>query len=415
MHGYLEDEKTSLRLFVGLWIIYMLICLNKNTYAAAIASIVDVGLFDKSAAGIINASYYLLYGGAQLFLSRLTDKIPPWNMLFFGLCSAVVINLVMATTRSFSVMLTAWTMGGLLQFGVWPATLKIIATVLNHQHRKKAAIYISICLCTGSVLSYFSAMLLLKKWSWPSLFFFTASLLFLATIAWYILIRRTKKKLVHRQGEPVQAAEVPEKQAEKPNLFRLFLISGFAIMLIPSITRCMLDQGVKSWVPTMMMETFGITADTASLIAMLVTLINASGVFLSSRLTQKWKNPVLISAVLFAATGPTCALLLLITHLPVWFVALLLILTTTASYGINQLLIVDMPTAFEKYNCIGTVTSICNAFASFGVMLGNFSFGFLADLYGWNAVIITWLLLGLLSVVCCLVALPMWKRFTAKA
>jgi len=415
MHGYLEDEKTSLHLFVALWIVYTVICLSKNTYAAAIASIVDVGLFDKSAAGIINASYYLLYGGAQLFLSRLTDKIPPWHMLFFGLCSAIIINLVMATTRSFSVMLTAWTLGGLLQFGIWPATLKTIATVLNHQHRKKAAVYISVCLCTGSVLSYFSAMLLLKRWAWPSLFFFTSAVLLLVAVYWQILMRRVKKKLVHPQETKASPSDPSAVKAKKPNLLRLFLVSGFAIMLIPAITRCMLDQGIKSWVPTMMMETFGITADTASLIAMLVTLVNVSGVFLAARATAKWKNSVLTAAIFFAATVPACALLLFITALPIWFVASLLILATTASYGINQLIIVNMPTAFEKYNCIGAVTSIANAFASFGVMLGNFGFGFIADRFGWNAVMITWILLGVISVLCCLAALPFWKRFTRQA
>lgn len=411
MHGYLKDEKTSHLLFIGLWIIYMVICLSKNTYSAAIASIVDEGLFDKSAAGIINAAFYLIYGLAQLFLSRLTDKCAPWRMLFLGILGALAANTVMAVTRSFSVMLIAWSVNGLLQFAVWPSTLNIIATVLHKEHRQKAAVYISVCLATGAVSSYFAAMLLLRRFSWASLFWFSAILLVLSLLLWIYVTAKMKKKLVFDYEEKAKPAET--KEGEKAPLFRLLVVSGFLIFLIPAIGRCMLDQGVKSWVPTMMMESYGITAGTSSFIAMLVTLVNVFGVFLAVRVQRKLKNnPVTASAAFFIASVPMFALLLLIGKMPIFFVVVLLVTSTTAMYGINQLMVVDVPTAFRKYNCIGTVSSIINAFASFGVMLGNFGYGFLAEHFGWNAVIITWIVISSLSALCCFLVLPFWKRFT---
>ncbi len=412
MHGYLKNEKTSHFLFISVWILYMVVCLTKNTYAAAIASIVDEGLFSKSAAGIINAAFYLIYGLAQLFLSRLTDKIPPWRMLYVGLLGALICNTAMAMTRSFSVMLIAWSVNGLLQFAVWPSTLNIIATVLHKEHRQKAAVYISVCLAAGSVGSYFAAMLLLRRFSWASLFWLSVILLSMVFILWIVATIKTERNLVH--DDVPNLPQETKQEGEKAPLFRLLAISGLLVFLLPAIGRCMLDQGVKSWVPTMMMESYGISAGTSSFIAMVVTLVNVSGVILATTFQRKImkNNPVSASAAFFAVSVPLFALLLLIGKMPIFFVVVLLVTSTTAMYGINQLMLVEVPTAFRKYNCIGTVTSIINAFASFGVMLGNFGYGFLAEHWGWNAVIVTWIVISALSALCCVMVLPAWKRFT---
>ena len=62
-----EAEKTSMILFVTAWLVYAIVSMTRNTYAAAIASIIGENIFDKTQAGTINASFYLFYGSMQLF------------------------------------------------------------------------------------------------------------------------------------------------------------------------------------------------------------------------------------------------------------------------------------------------------------------------------------------------------------
>lgn len=413
MHGYLKDEKTSHLLFIGVWIAYMVLCLTRNTYSTAIASIVDEGLFTKSDAGVINAAFYLIYGVALLVGGKLTDKIPPWYMLSLGIIGALTANIIMAQTRSFYVMLIAWSMNGLLQFAVWPSVVNMIATVLKKEHRQKAALYISVCVPISYVLGYFAAMLLLARFAWASLFRLSVILLVLIFILWQFVTVKTKKKLCFDAESP-EETETNEEEKEKVPFLRILFISGFFLLLVPSVGRCMLDLGVKSWVPTMMMESYGITPDTASFIAMLVALVNISGVFLIDKGQKLLKNcPVSALAAFLTISIPFFALMLFIGKIPIAFATALLFVATTLSAGMNQLVVVQIPTRFQRYNCIGLVTSIINAFASFGAVLGNFGFGFLADRMGWNAVILSWIAIAAVGALCAFVALRAWRKFTS--
>ncbi len=412
MYGYLKDEKTSRLLFIGLWILWAVICLSKNTYSAAIASIVDEGLFTKSAAGVISAGFYLIYGIAQLCFSRTTDQFRPWRMLHFAALGAILCNLVMALSRHYTVMLITWSVNGLLQFAVWPCTLKVVATVLKKEHRQKAAMYISFGLAAGSFFSYFSAMLLLHFFSWTSLFWTTAFLLLGAFLFWLYVTRKAEQKLVVDET-PVEETAKNEEGAKAP-LLRLLFVSGLFIILFAVIGRCMLDNGLKSWVPTMLMDSYGISASASSFIALLVTLVNISGVFLAAYVQRKLKgNALLASTLFFAVTVPQFCLLLMTGRMSIVFVTLLLVTSTTIMYAINQLVIVEIPTAFERYNCIGAISSIINGFASIGVTLASFGYGFLAEHFGgWNSVFIAWIVISSVSAVACFLALPLWRKFT---
>ena len=94
------------------------------------------------------------------------------------------------------------------------------------------------------------------------------------------------------------------------------------------------------------------------------------------------------------------------------FATILLIAATTVMYGINQLLNIEVPAAFGKYERNGTIAGIMNSFGSYGVMLGNLLYGIIADASGWTAVIVTWIVLAAVSMVCCAAAVVLWRRFT---
>lgn len=417
MRGYLEDERASRLLFVGIWLVYMITCLTRNTYASAMSAIVSDGLFTKSATGTINAAFYLFYGSVQFLGGYLSDRISPFTILSVGLFGALVCNAVMASTESYTVMLITWSLNGICQFGVWPATLKIITSVLKKEHRKSASLYISVCMCTGGILSYFAAMILLRHFNWPSLFFLSSFLLAAVTVMWIAVTVKTKKKLITAPS-PDEIKGSASSQKQTPSgipVFRLMAISGFFLLILPSTIRAILDNGVKSWVPTMMMESYGITPAISSMIAALVLLINISGVWLTNKLYPRLcSNASLITGFFFLAALPLFALLLFIGRLPILITILLLFASTTAMYSINQLMNIEIPAAFGIYNRTGTIAGINNAFGSFGIMLGNLLFGFLADYSGWTAVIVSWLIFAALSMACCFAAAPLWKRFTMR-
>ena len=57
-----KEEKVSFLLFIGCWFMYEIVRMTKNAFGASMASIIGEGLFTKSLAGTINASYYIFTG-----------------------------------------------------------------------------------------------------------------------------------------------------------------------------------------------------------------------------------------------------------------------------------------------------------------------------------------------------------------
>ena len=173
MNGYLDDEKTSWLAFLACFIAYTVISMTKNTYSTAIAAIVSEGLFSKANAGVINASFYLFYGMTQFLGGYLADRFSPFKIILIALFGSVFVNALMATSHSFISMLIVWSVNGVFQFGVWPAVVKVISSVLLYDHRRKAMVYSAFCFPAGTIISYLLAMGILKRWSWPMLFCFS--------------------------------------------------------------------------------------------------------------------------------------------------------------------------------------------------------------------------------------------------
>ena len=80
-------EKTSSRnmsiiVFITSFLIYSVITMSRNAFAASIASVIDEGLLPHTAAGVINAGFYLFNGIGQ---------VASWRALFVA--SAVIVAL----------------------------------------------------------------------------------------------------------------------------------------------------------------------------------------------------------------------------------------------------------------------------------------------------------------------------------
>ena len=195
--------------------------------------------------------------------------------------------------------------------------------------------------------------------------------------------------------------------------WKVFWASGIILMLVPSFARTMLDMGLKSWVPTMITESYdGISPGFASLMTTILLLVNLSGIYIVNAIyPKKIKSEALCFALCFALALPFTLLLLLTGKVPVGVVVVLLTLLTTVMYSGHQLINVIIPSKFASMNMSGGVASILNAIASFGAVAANFGFGFLADNFGWTATIMSWNIMAVLATIFGLLAVGKWNKF----
>lgn len=414
-----KEDRASWILFLSCFVVYVIISMTKSAYSAAMAAIISEGLFTKSQAGFINSGFYLLYGTAQLLGVRLVDRVSPIALISLAVGGTAVACVSMGSSSSFLAMLIIWSFCGLIQFAIWPAVLRVLAEYLLPTHRQQAMIYIAFAYCIGTLLNYVGAAIVLKLFTWKTLFFLNSGILIVAFIAWNIIAKSTSKILKEANSTyktrdcNVIETEKTEEPKTSVSFGKMIYVSGLLFLFIPTFCRTALDSGVKAWVPTMIMENYGVSASFATALTTILVIVNLAGVFLLNFIYPKRiNNAVTVYMLFFLFALPPTALLLLIGKIHIALVVLFLVVITTIMYGGNQLGTVIIPAVFSKYNCAGGVASLINAIASFGVVISSFGYGYITDKFGWSGTITLWIIFSVLSVLFCLIAMPMWNKFT---
>ena len=82
-------------------------------------------------------------------------------------------------------------------------------------------------------------------------------------------------------------------------------------------------------------------------------------------------------------------------------------------HAINFFLICIVPARFEKYGVVSTMSGIINSLTYVGASAGVYLFGKIADneTLGWNAVLISWVVIAVVGTVTCFLAVKPWKKF----
>lgn len=175
----------------------------------------------------------------------------------------------------------------------------------------------------------------------------------------------------------------------------------------------MIEQGVKTLSPTMLMESY---QQISPSIGNLLNVIIISGGILGMLLVNLVLYPKYIkdeltgTLILLILTLPFSLLLVMLGKLNVFFVIVsmsVLAALTTAM----QLFSSYYNMKFKKFGREGTAAGVCNAGASLGIVIESYGFLYIAEYFSWNAVTWLWVLMFLAMTILIAITLPVWKRF----
>ena len=412
-----KQLNASKALFIISFLAYTIISMSKTSYASAMVSIIGEGIFTKSRAGIISSVFYLTYGVMQLMGAKLVDKISPSLLIGIALLGSAVSTFLMSVVNSFNSMLIIWAFCGFVQFASWPTILRIIAEYILPEHRHKASIYIAFSLCAGNLINYILASFILKYFGWRTIFYVNTAALSVVLIIWCIIsVKATKILDASNTSKTVLNPDIIKKNntSEKElSTIRLLISSGLVFLLVPAFIRATLDTGLKAWVPTLIAENYIVSDSFATMLTAILLVVNLSGVFIANFIYPKYvKNATMALCLCFGTILPFTLLLLFTGKIHVLIVTLLLIFVTTITYAAHQFMNIIIPSFFNRYGHSGSVASIINSCASLGAVSATFGFGYIAEKFGWIATIASWSIFAVISVVFCLIAFPLWEKFT---
>ena len=404
-------EMYATRLFLLCCMMYIIGVFGRMSYSAVAVELITSEGFTKSQAGLIGTALFAAYGACQLLSGFLGDKIPPRKMVFAGVFGSAVLNFGMGIADDYRGMLVLWAANGVFQSFIWPPVFKVFSEVLPPSYRKRACANAAATNPIATVLTYLFAAFALHALGWRSVFLLSGALMAAASFYW---LRRMAwyEREIGAHGQVEHITLTPQEQASGGSLMQVLAMSGVLYALITAVTHSMLRDGIQAWVPTFMTENFRFGASVSTAMAVLLPLVNITGVFLTKFISRRWiRNELNGTAAFFAVDLLALAALAALCRTSAAGSLIMMMLASTCMIGANVMLINIMPIHFGAIGRASTVTGVLNCSAYIGSALSSYGIGKVADLFGWQAAVCVWLGFSAVSLVTALLGARRWGRY----
>ena len=304
---------------------------------------------------------FITYGAGQLVSGVLGDHISPKKLIFLGLSLTVLMNLCIPFCRNPYQMLVVWCFNGFAQSFLWPP--------------------------------------LVSFWGWRTVFFFSAICGIIMILVW------------NRYCEDAPVISIENASIQGSSQKNSFLSPLLLCIMLTIVLQGMLRDGVTTWMPSYISETYHLSHAAAILTGVLLPLFGLLCIQSASTLyIRKFSNPLscagvffftgtLFSLALFCSTGKNAAF-------SVFFSALL----TGCMHGVNLIQVCMIPPFFKKQGNVSTVSGVLNSCTYIGSATSTYGIAVLSDRIGWSSTLLIWVLLTFAGTLICIACARPWRK-----
>lgn len=397
----LTDKKDVTKLILLFTLTYMVSYITRINYGTIIVEIEKNTGMKRSLLSMALTGSFITYGAGQIISGVLGDKFSPKNLVSAGFVITVLMNLIVPFCKTPYLMTAIWCINGFAQSLMWPPLVRLMTSLLSDDDYKNATVKVSWGSSFGTMFIYFASPVIISVSGWRTVFFVSAILGLIMLFIWN----------KYSYDIPPSHTELHAKK-NKSNVFVLFA-PAMILVMIAIILQGMLRDGVTTWMPSYMDQTFNLGSAISILTGVILPLFGILSFQIASKLhTKLFKNPVMCAGVMFAFGTLSAGLLYCFSDFsPVLSVALSAFLTG-AMHGINLMLICMVPAYFKKYGNVSTVSGVINSCTYIGSAISTYGIALLSESFGWTFTLMTWFIIAALGTLMCLVSAKPWgKKF----
>lgn len=398
------------------WIVYFSTYIGRLNYSASLSEIILSEGFTKSQAGMIGTGFFLAYGGGQFVSGFLGDRLAPKKMVFTGLFVSSLCNLMMAAVKSSAMMTAVWCVNGLFQAFIWSPMIRLMFEYYKTETRMRACVSLNSSVPIGTMAAYGITAAVIWMSGWRMVFLLAGMVLFVISLVWLVGMGRVET-YARSYGEPevLQVSETKKKETKHGTEFRwksLFIEAGFLLLMIVLFVQGALKDGVTTWVPTYISETYGMSGVLAITSTMIIPIFNLAGVYLASFADRHWfSNEIKTAGAFFGVCGAALLVLWVTSGRSMVISFLMLAVATTAMMAVNTMLIAVLPSYFGVKGKASSVSGVLNSSVYVGGAASTYGIGALSMVLGWDATILVWFFMAVVSMVLCLAVVKRWRNY----
>jgi OPA family glycerol-3-phosphate transporter-like MFS transporter len=371
---------------------------------------------EKSALAIVITGLTVAYGIGQVVSGFLGDRIKPRYIIPAGLALAVLCNVGIFFTSTVPTMAVVWSVNGFAHALLWPPIVRLMSTHLSAQDYSFAAVRVNQGSSIATISLYLLCPLLLGFMEWRTIMLLCAAWGAVMVALWFILYPRvfTKKEMAEEKTE-VSTPLPDQKNLPVP----LYIFGAIALIMPGIMMQGMLRDGVTNWMPSYLLETFGLSEESSIVSTVILALFSILSFSVSDLIHRKlFANEVTCATAIFGVSAVSSLILYVVNVLypdAALIPSLILMsLTVACMHGINLMLIAIVPKAFVKCGKVSTYSGILNACTYVGASISTYGFAAIAEQFDWNFTILTWIGISAIGLLLCALAAPIWKKFKAE-
>ncbi len=404
-------ERLASRLFLLCAIAYTTALFGRLSYSSVMAEIILQEGLTKAQAGLIGTALCGIYGVFQIFSGIIGDYISPKKLIFTGVLSSAILNLLMGLSSTYGLMLVLWSLNGVFQSFVWSPVARIFAEMMPPSYRKRACSNAAITFPLATVIIYCVASVMLATSSWRSVFFIASVLMLLVSILWFVRMSWFERE-TQEHGETETIVLNEQEQKSGGSLLQIMIVSGVIFAVVSAISHGMVRDGIQSWVPSLLTDNFHFSTSISVALAIILPLLNITGVFITKAIAKNHiHNELNGSIAFFSCTILSLTLLYFVCNSNAILSLVMMTIASTCMVGSNIMIINLMPVHFGAIGRSSSITGVLNCSAYIGSALSSYGIGIVADHFGWSAAVLVWLLFSIFALVTALFGTRRWGRY----
>ena len=396
----LSHKKTK-GLAILFTITYMVSYITRINFGAIISEIEADTQISRTLLSTAITGSFITYGTGQIVSGICGDLFSPKKLVRLGLTTSVIMNLLMPLCNNSYLMLIVWCINGFAQAFMLPPIIKLMVAAFSEEYYKKMAVKISWASSYGTIIIYFIAPVLITLSGWRTVFLFSALCGIIMIFIW--------------NKHCIDISEIPEdtriKRTSTLTATKALFSPVIIAVMICIILQGMLRDGVSTWMPSYIADTYNLNTAVSILTGVVLPLFSVLCTQIASVLyRKKLKSPVLCSAVMFLTGTIATILLYYSSGNSVILSVVCSSLLTGAMHGVSAMLTSMVPPFFKKYGNISTVAGILNACAYVGSGISTFGIAILSENIGWEFTLRIWCLIVVLGSLICICSIKPWKK-----
>ena len=376
---------------------YFISYITRINYGAIISEMaVETGML-KSTLSIALTGSFITYGTGQLISGFFGDRIQPKKFVSTGLITTVIMNLLIPVCTHPMQMIAVWCINGFAQAFMWPPIVKLMSSLFSEEEYKSASVKVSWGSSFGTIFVYLLSPVMIMFSSWKSVFIICAVCGVLGLFLW----------LKHCPDITMTSTVKSDKKQSAGILCPVMIFIMIAIILQGT-----LRDGVTTWMPSYISETFNLSTEISILTGVILPIFSiichqAAGYLYKNKL----KNPMVCAATIFATGALSALLLAVFTGKSAVLSVLLSAVLTGAMHGVNVIFTCMIPPFFAKRGNVSMISGLLNSCTYIGSAISAYLFPLISENASWESTIRLWLIIAITGTLIPALCSRAWNRF----